>query len=250
MIIQGRQLNCYLCQNIDGTNFGAVLDVSNNVIEIGSIGWALDTQVTETTITDCSIKLFDNPGDTIYSWIQANTGSAEGVLPPFLIITLSVAINGSTPAWLTNTNYVLFQEVQNLNNTYVCSTAGISANSGGPSGNLFGIADGTCKWDFVSPVKFYGVIDPRYIQTDTDSNQISIAAHSWFQMTSLEMLYSTDANGNATSWSRQPIPIYSNRPQTTDVGNSLQTSSQFIQQSGGSGYVGGKDGSGGGGGGK
>ena len=91
MNLQGRALNVCICQNLDGLQFGAVLDVSNNVESIGNIGWSLDTQVTETSISDCTVDLVD-PGWAIWSWVQANLPSSEGNLPAFLVVVLGGVI--------------------------------------------------------------------------------------------------------------------------------------------------------------
>jgi hypothetical protein len=40
--------------------------------------------------------------------------------------------------------------VSNRSNYYVCTVPGTSAGSGGPSGQAYGIIDGTCGWDFVA----------------------------------------------------------------------------------------------------
>jgi hypothetical protein len=179
MNVQGRTLNAYICQNVDGTQFGAVLDVSNNIANIGKVGWSLDAQVTETTIADCDIELFD-PNNTIWTWTKTNLPSAEGNLPGFLII-------------------------------------------------VFGGA-----------VVYYGIINFNEIFQDSDSNSIHVQSHSWFSMAALEILNSTDQNGNPTAWSRQPIPIPVTRTQTTDTGTSLPMS--IIWLNGGDGGGEGDDG--------
>ena len=53
------------------------------------------------------------------------------------------------PAWTPSTAYSLNDVVNNDGNMYVCTTAGTSAGSGGPTGTGTGIADGTAVWDFV-----------------------------------------------------------------------------------------------------
>jgi hypothetical protein len=168
VIIHGRILNVYICQNLDRSTFGSVLDVSNNISNIGKIGWALDAQLTETSINDLNIDLFDNPGWTIWNWLKSNLASTQGNLPAFLLVILG------------------------------------------------------------GVVKFYGIVNFDEIQLEEETVSIKITSHNWFSMASLEILNSTDANGNATSWSRQPVPIPLNRPQTVDIGTSFPSSTQLV----------------------
>jgi hypothetical protein len=55
------------------------------------------------------------------------------------------------PTWAPSTNYIVNFLRENGGNIYVCTVAGISAASGGPSGTGTGIVDGTATWDYVSP---------------------------------------------------------------------------------------------------
>lgn len=51
--------------------------------------------------------------------------------------------------WAGSTPYSVGQQVNNGGNVYVCTVAGISASSGGPSGTGTGISDGACTWNYV-----------------------------------------------------------------------------------------------------
>jgi hypothetical protein len=51
-------------------------------------------------------------------------------------------------AWLASTAYAVGDRVSNGANTYVATTAGTSAASGGPTGTGTGITDGTAVWSF------------------------------------------------------------------------------------------------------
>lgn len=50
--------------------------------------------------------------------------------------------------WLASTTYSVGDRVSNGANTYVATTAGTSAASGGPTGTGTGIADGSVVWAF------------------------------------------------------------------------------------------------------
>jgi hypothetical protein len=50
--------------------------------------------------------------------------------------------------WALSTAYAVSQKVQHGSNIYVCTVAGTSASSGGPTGTGTGITDGSCTWNF------------------------------------------------------------------------------------------------------
>jgi uncharacterized phage protein gp47/JayE len=52
-------------------------------------------------------------------------------------------------AWVGSTAYAVDDFVANDSNIYVCTVAGTSAASGGPTGTADGITDGSCEWNFV-----------------------------------------------------------------------------------------------------
>lgn len=52
--------------------------------------------------------------------------------------------------WTNSHAYARGAIVSNSSNYYVCTVSGTSAGSGGPSGQAYGIVDGTCGWDFIS----------------------------------------------------------------------------------------------------
>ncbi len=54
----------------------------------------------------------------------------------------------STSEWIAATGYLVGDYVLNSGNTYICTTAGTSAGSGGPTTTGTGITDGGCVWDF------------------------------------------------------------------------------------------------------
>ena len=50
--------------------------------------------------------------------------------------------------WQASTPVIVGQYVTNGGNSYVCTTAGTTAASGGPTGTGTGIADGTAVWNY------------------------------------------------------------------------------------------------------
>lgn len=87
MNLGGRTLGVYLAQNLDNVQAGAILDLSEDVETIGNLGWSLDQQVTETSISDCELDALD-PTGAHWAWIQANLASSAGNLPGFLLVVL------------------------------------------------------------------------------------------------------------------------------------------------------------------
>lgn len=68
--------------------------------------------------------------------------------------------------WAASTVYPLNKHVINDGGkVYVCTTAGTSAGSGGPTGTGSGITDGTCVWNYV------GVVDATMDNTSIANGQ-------------------------------------------------------------------------------
>lgn len=64
-------------------------------------------------------------------------------------VTLANATLVTAVSWVGSTAYAVGDVVTNSGNVYICSTAGTSAASGGPSGTGVGETDGTAAWDFL-----------------------------------------------------------------------------------------------------
>lgn len=54
--------------------------------------------------------------------------------------------------WAGSMNALLNMQVHNGSNVYRCTTAGIAAASGGPTGTGTGITDGAAVWSYVGPI--------------------------------------------------------------------------------------------------
>lgn len=67
--------------------------------------------------------------------------------------------------WTASTPVILGQQASNGGLTYRCTTAGITANAGGPTGTGVGIVDGTVVWSYV------GTTDMLIDNTITAVNQ-------------------------------------------------------------------------------
>jgi hypothetical protein len=60
-------------------------------------------------------------------------------------------VGQSATAWASGHAYGLNDKVSNGNYVYICTTAGTSAGSGGPTGTGTGITDNTAVWDYLCP---------------------------------------------------------------------------------------------------
>lgn len=60
-------------------------------------------------------------------------------------------------AWQSTHAYTRGTIVSNSSNYYVCTVAGTSASSGGPTTQAYGIVDGTAAWDFIGATASTGV---------------------------------------------------------------------------------------------
>lgn len=61
-------------------------------------------------------------------------------------------------AWIADNVTAVGQYCTNGGNTYICTTAGTSAASGGPTGTGTGIADGTVVWNYVGAGQLFDVL--------------------------------------------------------------------------------------------
>lgn len=86
------------------------------------------------------------------SWADASA-DATGLARYFTIFAsdgTTVHMQGlCSMAWAASTAVQLNQHVHNGGNVYVCTTAGTTASSGGPTGTGSGITDGTAVWAYV-----------------------------------------------------------------------------------------------------
>jgi len=123
------------------------------------INYLKDLASTQTLI----IPLFEAGGDVIgIDIVQPPVAHNNNLAYPIPLPALRVGskitairtriTEGGTagiPAWVATTTYAIGNRVKNGSNVYVCTTAGTSAGSGGPTGTGTGITDNTCVWDFV-----------------------------------------------------------------------------------------------------
>lgn len=72
--------------------------------------------------------------------------------------------------WAALTAYSVGDTVFNGGNVYICTTAGTSAASGGPSGTGSGISDGSCVWNYTHAAQRGG-----WVTTGGSANDLSIS---------------------------------------------------------------------------
>jgi uncharacterized phage protein gp47/JayE len=70
----------------------------------------------------------------------------------------------SVPAWVATTAYpTVGQRVTNTGNIYQLVSPGVSAGSGGPSGTMASITDGSCTWEYIG--QGVGAVDVPFQST-------------------------------------------------------------------------------------
>ncbi len=101
-------------------------------------------------------------------------------------------------AWTASTAYTVGETVSNGGNNYICTTAGTSATSGGPTGTGTGITDGTAVWSYAPPtLVFYSGTEPASCATALSGNTV-------LDTIDLPMTFFTAASGADTlagTWS-------------------------------------------------
>ena len=82
---------------------------------------------------------------------RANEARLRSSVNVDVVTGLTVGLTATAaPAWAGSTAYALGDFVTNGANQYKCTTLGISAVSGGPTGTGSGITDGTAVWEYCS----------------------------------------------------------------------------------------------------
>jgi hypothetical protein len=76
------------------------------------------------------------------------------------------------PRWQPSHSYSVDDIILNGMNTYICTTAGTSANSGGPSGGGNAITDGTVVWR-AQQIYIQNVLETLYVETRHFQNKLA-----------------------------------------------------------------------------
>jgi hypothetical protein len=126
-------------------------EVSNNFLFSGNTFWNLSPNHSSTVVSfspSGGSSITSGIGGVIRDNIQSggvgrmvSVGKSDGT-----VITGNIAIPSVAAAWQPNTAYVVDDVVRNGNVNYICTTAGTSAASGGPTGIISPITDGTVIW--------------------------------------------------------------------------------------------------------
>jgi hypothetical protein len=136
------------------------------------VGRTENDQVMTVDITPSSIDLRASTAYTVYHNGLAATYTTD-TTPTVAEITAGLAAAIDPTAWAISTAYAVGEYVKNDTGPvkiYVCTTAGTSAGSGGPTGTRSGIVDGTCVWDYVGP-------ESNLTATD-NTTKVTVAANS------------------------------------------------------------------------
>ena len=142
-LLNGGTLNLYT--GVPPANVAATLSGNTLIGTADLAATALSGSITASGDTVVGTLAFTS---NTFSTVAAGTITFARALS-----SASAAVNdfGASSAWLANTVVVLNQMASNGANVYICTTAGTTAASGGPTGTGSGITDGTAVWAYVQP---------------------------------------------------------------------------------------------------
>jgi len=144
-----------------------------------------DVPVTLTYTSDKGkgFNLVGNPYPSYLSWTAVAADNAAANMPTGTMWYRTISYNGKS-AWVPNTPYNLNDIVYNGTRFYKVTTAGTSAASGGPSGGLTGITDGSVVWNYEGSIYIFATISASGVATPaTVSNLIPPMQAFWVKST-------------------------------------------------------------------
>src|SRR3990172_9439391 len=89
--------------------------------------------------------------------------------------------NKQSPAWAADTLYSAGVLVSNGGDTYLCTTSGTSASSGGPSGGAITIADGGAVWRYAGKEADYNILVSKTAGADPNKLVYACVAEALYQ---------------------------------------------------------------------
>ncbi len=115
---------------------------------LDSIGALMGTLRLAATSSIATLTLTGDPGITIDPGFRALTASTAA---EFVTSVSSDNVTLALDAWVLSTSYVIGDRVTNAARAYICTVAGTSASSGGPTSQALSIADGpdTLIWAWI-----------------------------------------------------------------------------------------------------
>ena len=182
-----RPIVCTLWQNTGSVTTGNSNVVSTSLVKMGALDNTIDQQLTKMQPGDLTVELID-PDDSIWAFIQTQLAITNGLLPPWLQLTVggvqkflgtvdpsrlirhlaadrhSIEIGAqdwsmelstvylgspSAPLWFPGTYYALAAQVLSNGQLYSCTTPGTSTTLA-PTGQTT-FTDGGLVWSWVQP---------------------------------------------------------------------------------------------------
>lgn len=129
----------------------SVEDVKESFNPEGAVGARLDelcaltgTSRLPASSSTVGVLLLGDNSTLIPANTEVSVDSTEAVFQ-----TDSAVVLSTTSAWSGSINYTSGEVVLNGGNQYICTSAGVSASSGGPTGTSIAITDGTVTWRYV-----------------------------------------------------------------------------------------------------
>ena len=124
--------------------------------------------LTNTLTGGKGFNLVGNPYPSYLSWSAVAADNAAANMPTGTMWYRTVSYNDKS-AWAPNTEYSLNDIVYNGTRFFKVTTAGTSAASGGPTGGLTGIVDGSVVWNYEGSIYIFatisasGVVSPAFV---------------------------------------------------------------------------------------
>jgi len=92
----GQTLNLYLIQNLGDGTYGNVLEVTGHLLDLGDLGWEVDTNLNASQPQDVDVTLVEDGTGTLKNWLRNCIECPDGSnYPAFFLITL-----GGSPHYL------------------------------------------------------------------------------------------------------------------------------------------------------
>jgi len=128
-------------------------------------------------------NLVGNPYPSYLSWSVVAADNAAANMPTGTMWYRTISYNGKS-AWAPTTAYSLNDIVYNGTRFYKVTTAGTSASSGGPTGGLTGITDGSVVWNYEGSIYLFATISASGVASPaTVSNLVPPMQAFWVKST-------------------------------------------------------------------
>lgn len=87
MYLYGHNIQAFLIQNLGPSgSYGSSFEISDYLVDMGSLEWAVDSELTKVIPKNVSFTLFDGSNDEIWTFIKSSLASPGAVFAPWLLV--------------------------------------------------------------------------------------------------------------------------------------------------------------------